>query len=126
MGKAPLEVARLHLLESGQQVDYKQIPVEQLAPEIPGSFDVVTCMEMLEHVPDPSICGQVLCRPDQTRWHCFFSTINRNPKSYMLAIIGAEYLLGLLPERHPRLCQVYPSSSSWINGFDRPAFKPGT
>ncbi|MCB1867095.1 MAG: bifunctional 2-polyprenyl-6-hydroxyphenol methylase/3-demethylubiquinol 3-O-methyltransferase UbiG [Gammaproteobacteria bacterium] len=116
MGKAPLEVARLHLLESGQQVDYKQIPVEQLAQEIPGSFDVVTCMEMLEHVPDPAsvvrACAD-LTRPGGT---VFFSTINRNPKSYMLAIIGAEYLLGLLPKgTHDYARFIRPSElDQWI------------
>jgi 2-polyprenyl-6-hydroxyphenyl methylase/3-demethylubiquinone-9 3-methyltransferase len=98
MGKAPLEVARLHLLESGEKVEYRQIPVEQLAAELPAAFDVVTCMEMLEHVPDPasvvSACAR-LCKPGG---NLFFSTINRNPKAYLFAIIGAEYLLRLLPK----------------------------
>ncbi len=97
MGKANLDVARLHLLETGQQVDYRHIAVEQLALEQPGSFDVVTCMEMLEHVPDPGSIIQAchdLVRPNG---HVFFSTINRNPKSYMLAIVGAEYVLNMLP-----------------------------
>jgi len=116
MGKAPLEVARLHLLESGQQVDYRQIPVEQLALEQPGSFDVVTCMEMLEHVPDPAsvvrACGD-LTRPGGS---VFFSTINRNPKSYLLAIVGAEYLLGLLPKgTHDYARFIRPSElDQWI------------
>jgi len=98
MGQAPLEVARLHLLESGQQVDYRRISAEEIAAEMPGQFDVVTCMEMLEHVPDPasviSACA-ALVRPGG---RVFFSTINRNPKSYLFAIIGAEYLLRLLPK----------------------------
>lgn len=98
MGEAPLEVARLHLLESGLDIDYQRIPVEQLAAEHPGSFDVITCMEMLEHVPDPAsvirACA-TLVRPDGK---LFFSTINRNPKSYLFAIIGAEYILRLLPK----------------------------
>lgn len=98
MGNAPLEVARLHLLESGQQVDYRQIPVEQLAKEQPGVFDVVTCMEMLEHVPDPSSVVRACADLTKPGGHVFFSTINRNPKSYLLAIVGAEYLLGLLPK----------------------------
>ena len=98
MAEASLQVAKLHLLESGQQVDYQQIPVEQLAAENPASFDVVTCLEMLEHVPDPAAIVQAchdLVKPDG---YVFFSTINRNPKSYLLAIIGAEYLLHLLPK----------------------------
>ena len=98
MGETNLAVARLHLLESGENVEYRKIPVEALADEIPGSFDVVTCMEMLEHVPDPasiiSACAR-LVKPDG---HVFFSTLNRNPKSYLFAIIGAEYLLRLLPK----------------------------
>ena len=97
MGEAPLEVARLHLLESGLDIDYRRSPAEQLAQEAVGQYDVVTCMEMLEHVPDPAsvvhACGQ-LARPGG---HVFFATINRNPKSYLFAIIGAEYVLRLLP-----------------------------
>ncbi|TWH64977.1 3-demethylubiquinone-9 3-methyltransferase [Azomonas agilis] len=97
MGEAPLAVARLHQLESGLQIDYRQITAEALAKELPGQFDVVTCMEMLEHVPDPlsviRACAQLVKPGGQV----FFSTLNRNPKSYLLAIIGAEYLLKLLP-----------------------------
>jgi 2-polyprenyl-6-hydroxyphenyl methylase / 3-demethylubiquinone-9 3-methyltransferase len=92
-----LKVAKLHLLESGHQVDYRKITVESLAQEQPQHYDIVTCMEMLEHVPDPMSvirsCAQ-LAKPDG--W-VFFSTINRNPKSYLFAIIGAEYVLKLLP-----------------------------
>ena len=98
MGEAPLEVARLHLLESGLEVNYERIPVERLAEEQPESFDVVTCMEMLEHVPDPASVVQACARLTKPGGHCFFSTINRNPKSYLFAIIGAEYLLQLLPK----------------------------
>ena len=98
MGETNLSVAKLHLLESGVKVDYRQIPVEQLAEEQAGQFDIVTCMEMLEHVPDPasiiSACSK-LVKPDG---HVFFSTLNRNPKSYLFAIIGAEYVLKLLPK----------------------------
>jgi 2-polyprenyl-6-hydroxyphenyl methylase / 3-demethylubiquinone-9 3-methyltransferase len=97
LGEAPLAVARLHLLESGAQVDYRHISAEQLAAEQPASFDVVTCMEMLEHVPNPvasvAACAQ-LVKPGGA---VFFSTINRNPKAYLFAILGAEYLLRLLP-----------------------------
>ncbi|HEC16354.1 MAG TPA: bifunctional 2-polyprenyl-6-hydroxyphenol methylase/3-demethylubiquinol 3-O-methyltransferase UbiG [Sedimenticola sp.] len=98
MGEAPLEVARLHLLESGLDVDYRRIAAEQLAQEQPGSFDIVTCMEMLEHVPDPSSVIKACARLAKPGGHLFFSTLNRNPKSYLFAIIGAEYILKLLPK----------------------------
>ena len=92
-----LGVARLHQLESGAQVQYRLIAAEALAVETPGAYDVVTCMEILEHVPDPAstiaACAQ-LARPDGL---VVFATINRNPKSYLFAVIGAEYVLGLLP-----------------------------
>lgn len=98
MGAAPLKVAKLHGLESGVNVTYKQITVEELAEEQPESFDVVTCMEMLEHVPDPSSIVQAcakLCKPGGK---VFFSTLNRNPKSYLFAILGAEKVLKLVPD----------------------------
>ncbi len=98
MGKAPLEVARLHLLESGLDVDYQRIPVEQLAEKEPESFDIITCMEMLEHVPDPSSVVSACAKLVKPGGRLFFSTLNRNPKSYLFAIIGAEYLLRLLPK----------------------------
>ena len=98
MGKAPLSVAKLHLLESGQQVDYRQITAEQLAAEKPAEFDIVTCMEMLEHVPDPASVIQACFDLVKPGGDVFFSTINRNPKSYLFAIIGAEYLLRMLPK----------------------------
>ena len=97
MGDAPLKVAQLHLLESGLEVDYRKVEAEALARDMPGAFDVVTCMELLEHVPDPSAMVQscaTLVRPGG--W-LFFSTINRNLKSYVFAVIGAEYVLKLLP-----------------------------
>ena len=93
-----LKVAELHQLESGTTVRYRSISAEDLAKEEPQSYDVVTCMEMLEHVPDPSSVVQAcakLCKPGG---HIFFSTLNRNPKSYLFAIIGAEYILQLLPK----------------------------
>jgi 2-polyprenyl-6-hydroxyphenyl methylase/3-demethylubiquinone-9 3-methyltransferase len=97
-GQTPLNVAKLHMLESGARVDYRQITAEELAREKPAAFDIVTCLEMLEHVPDPasviSACA-TLCKPGG---HLYFSTINRNPKSYLFAVIGAEYLLRLLPK----------------------------
>lgn len=97
MGEAPLAVARLHQLESGVQVDYRQSTAEALAAELPGQFDVVTCLEMLEHVPDPASVIQACQRLVKPGGQVFFSTINRNPKAYLLAIVGAEYLLKLLP-----------------------------
>ena len=97
LGEAPLRVAELHTLESGVKVTYRRIAAESLAAAQPESFDVVTCMEMLEHVPDPAsivmACGQLV----RAGGYVFLSTLNRNPKSYLLAIIGAEYVLGLLP-----------------------------
>lgn len=98
LGEKALKVARLHLLESGRKVDYRHIAAEEMAAQAPGAFDVVTCMEMLEHVPSPAsivaACAQ-LARPGG--W-VFFSTLNRNLKSYAFAVLGAEYLLKLLPK----------------------------
>jgi 2-polyprenyl-6-hydroxyphenyl methylase/3-demethylubiquinone-9 3-methyltransferase len=93
----PLHVAKLHLLESGKQVNYRKVAVEELAAEQPEHYDVVTCMEMLEHVPDPrSVIGACAKLVKPGGW-VFLSTLNRNPKSYLLAVIGAEYILNLLP-----------------------------
>ena len=97
MGEAPLSVARLHLLESQLEIDYRQITAEQLAEEMPGQFDVVTCLEMLEHVPDPASVIRACSKLVKPGGHVFFSTINRNPKSYAFAILGAEYVLKLVP-----------------------------
>ncbi|MDA0706647.1 MAG: bifunctional 2-polyprenyl-6-hydroxyphenol methylase/3-demethylubiquinol 3-O-methyltransferase UbiG [Proteobacteria bacterium] len=97
MAESPLAVARLHQIESGVVVDYRQTTAEDLAASEQSQYDVVTCLEMLEHVPDPAgVIASIhtLLRPGG---HAFFSTINRNPKSFMLAIVGAEYLLKLLP-----------------------------
>lgn len=94
----PLGVARLHLLESGQKVDYRKISVEALAEELPAHFDVVTCMEMLEHVPNPSSTITACARLVKPGGQVFFSTLNRNPKSYLFAIVGAEYILKMLPK----------------------------
>jgi len=93
-----LKVAELHQLESNTSVQYRSISAEDLAKQEPENYDVVTCMEMLEHVPDPSSVVQAcatLCKPGGS---IFFSTLNRNPKSYLFAIIGAEYILKLLPK----------------------------
>jgi 2-polyprenyl-6-hydroxyphenyl methylase/3-demethylubiquinone-9 3-methyltransferase len=98
LSEKALKVAHLHALEVGANLTYRTISAEDLAKEQAGQYDVVTCMEMLEHVPDPASVVQAcadLCKPGGT---LFFSTLNRNPKSYLFAIIGAEYLLRLLPK----------------------------
>ena len=92
-----LQVAKLHLLESGKQVDYRKVAVEELAVEQPARYDVVTCLEMLEHVPDPQSVITACAKLVKPEGWVFFSTLNRNPKSYLFAVIGAEYLLKLLP-----------------------------
>ena len=92
-----LQVAKLHLLESGKRVDYRKIAVEELAAEQPGHYDVVTCMEMLEHVPDPQSVVAACAKLAKPGGWIFFSTLNRNPKSYLFAVVGAEYVLNLLP-----------------------------
>ncbi len=97
LGEKPLKVAKLHLLETGQKVDYRLIAAEAMAAEQPEQFDVVTCMEMLEHVPDPASIVRACAQMVKPGGHLFFSTLNRNPKSYLFAVIGAEYLLNLLP-----------------------------
>lgn len=97
MGEAPLSVAKLHLLESGQQVEYLKITAEELAEQRPEHYDIVTCLEMLEHVPDPSLVIEACSRLVKPGGDVYFSTINRNPKSWLMAIVGAEYILNLLP-----------------------------
>ena len=93
-----LKVAQLHALEAGTQgVSYREISAEALAVEQPGSFDMVTCMEMLEHVPDPSLVVSACAGLVKPGGYVFFSTINRNVKAFLLAIVGAEYVLSLLP-----------------------------
>jgi 2-polyprenyl-6-hydroxyphenyl methylase/3-demethylubiquinone-9 3-methyltransferase len=98
LGEMPLRVAELHTLESGVSVEYRRVSAEALAAERPGSFDVVTCMEMLEHVPNPASVVAACARLVRPGGLVFFSTLNRNPKSYLFAVIGAEYILGLLPK----------------------------
>ena len=110
-----LKVAQLHLLESGLAIEYRKAAVEELALEQPASFDVVTCMEVLEHVPEPPThilaCGRLL----KPGGRAFFATINRNPKSFLFAIVGAEYVLGLLPRgTHEYARLIRPSElASW-------------
>lgn len=98
MAQASLEVAKLHLLESGFDIDYKQVLVEEFAKENPQSFDVVCCLEMLEHVPDSASVITACSTLVKHGGEVFLSTINRNPKSYLFAIVGAEYVLKLLPK----------------------------
>ena len=95
----PLKVAQLHAMEAGvANLDYRSIAAEDLAAEQPAAFDVVTCMEMLEHVPDPSSIIRACASMVRPGGWVFFSTLNRNPKSFLFAIVGAEYLLKLLPQ----------------------------
>lgn len=98
MAGAALEVAALHALETGIELEYRQVTVESLAAERPGQFDVVTCLEMLEHVPDPSSVIRACATLVKPGGHVVFSTLNRNPRAYLFAIVGAEYLLQLLPK----------------------------
>jgi len=98
LAEKPLKVAKLHKLESGVEVDYRLIAAEELAAAEPESFDVVTCMEMLEHVPDPVSVMTACARMVKPGGWVFFSTLNRNPKSYLFAIVGAEYVLNMLPK----------------------------
>ncbi len=110
MADKPLKVAQLHSLESGIEVDYRKSTAEELAASEAGTFDVVTCMEMLEHVPDPAGIVRAAATLAKPGGHVFFSTLNRNPKSYLFAVIGAEYLLRLLPRgTHDYLKFIKPS-----------------
>ena len=98
MGKAPLSIAKLHALEEELEIKYQQITVEAHAAESAASYDVVTCMEMLEHVPDPASIVNACTQLVKPGGSVYFSTINRNAKSYALAIVGAEYLMKMLPK----------------------------
>lgn len=120
MGKAPLSVAQLHKLETGAELEYQQITAEELAEQEAGQYDVVTCMEMLEHVPDPSSVIASCYKLVKPGGHVFFSTINRNPKSYLFAIVGAEYILQMLPKgTHDYSKFIKPSElESWARAAD--------
>lgn len=97
-GETPISVAKLHQLESGVAVEYRCDTAEEYAEQHAGTFDVVTCLEMLEHVPDPASVVESCARMTKPGGHILFSTLNRNLKSYLLAIVGAEYILGMLPK----------------------------
>jgi 2-polyprenyl-6-hydroxyphenyl methylase/3-demethylubiquinone-9 3-methyltransferase len=116
MGEAPLSVAKLHQLESGIEVNYQQITAEQLAEENAGQYDVVTCLEMLEHVPDPASVIAACAKLVKPGGDVYFSTINRNPKAYLLAIVGAEYVMNMLPKgTHEYSKFIRPSElGNWI------------
>lgn len=118
MGEAPLAVAQLHQLESGVQVEYRQITAEALAEEMPEQFDVVTCLEMLEHVPDPSSVIRACYRMVKPGGQVFFSTINRNGKAWLMAVVGAEYVLRMVPKgTHDVKKFIKPAELlSWVDG----------
>lgn len=98
MNKSLIDIAKLHQLETGTQAEYLTTSAEDIAKERHGQYDVVTCLEMLEHVPDPASVIKACAALVKSGGHVFFSTLNRNPKSYLFAIIGAEYLLKILPK----------------------------
>lgn len=116
LGEKALSIAKLHQLESGAKVDYQHIAVESLADKLPQNFDVITCMEMLEHVPDPSAIVAACAKLVKPNGWVFFSTINRNPKAYLQAVIGAEYILNMLPKgTHDYSKFIKPSElSTWV------------
>ena len=120
LGEKALKVAQLHSLDSAVTVDYQLISVEQLAEQQPASFDVVTCLEMLEHVPDPASVVAACAKLVKPGGHVFFSTINRNPKAYLFAVIGAEYVLNMLPRgTHDYAKFIKPSElASWMRSAD--------
>ena len=120
MGEAPLSVARLHQVESGVEVDYQHSTAEQLAAREPESFDIVCCLEMLEHVPDPSAVIAACATLAKPGAALYFSTITRNPKAFAFAIVGAEHILQLLPAgTHEYAKFIKPSElGSWIRDAD--------
>ncbi len=120
MGDAPLGVAKLHQLESGLSINYQKSTAEDFAKEHENSFDIVTCLEMLEHVPDPSSVINACAKMVKPGGTVFFSTINRNPKAFLLAIVGAEYVLRMLPRgTHEYAKFIRPSElANWARDAD--------
>ena len=116
LSEKALTVARLHALDSGREIDYQLISVEEIAETRAGEFDIVTCMEMLEHVPDPASVIAACARLVKPGGRVYFSTLNRNPKSYLMAVVGAEYVLKLLPRgTHQYEKFIKPSEmNSWV------------
>ncbi|BBA34199.1 3-demethylubiquinone-9 3-methyltransferase (3,4-dihydroxy-5-hexaprenylbenzoate methyltransferase) (dhhb methyltransferase) protein [Methylocaldum marinum] len=135
LGEELLEIAKAHAEESGIAVEYRRISAETLAETEPGSFDIVTCMEMLEHVPDPASVVDACARLVKPGGRVFFSTLNRKLKAYLLAIVGAEYLLNMIPKgTHDYATFIKPSElSRWARetgldllGMDGIAYNPIT
>jgi len=120
LGEAPLAVAKIHAKEQNLKIDYEAISAEALAVKAPESFDIVTCMELLEHVPDPAEIVNACAKLATPNGHIFFSTLNRNPKSFLFAIIGAEYILNLLPKgTHEYEKFIRPSElDNWVRASD--------
>ncbi len=118
LAEAPLEVARLHAIESGVEVDYRLCSAEQLASEEAGGFEVVTCLEMLEHVPDPAAVVEACVHLLRPGGHLYVATINRNPKAFLLAIVGAEHVLRMLPAgTHEYARFIQPAElAAWLRG----------
>jgi 2-polyprenyl-6-hydroxyphenyl methylase/3-demethylubiquinone-9 3-methyltransferase len=135
LSEKALKVADLHSLESGAQVRYKLIAAEEMAAQEAGRFDVVTCMEMLEHVPDPAAIVRAAATLVKPGGQVFFSTLNRNPKAYLFAILGAEYLLRMLPKgthdydkfiTPSELSQFIRSAGLELQGFKGMGYNPLT
>ncbi|WMC11953.1 bifunctional 2-polyprenyl-6-hydroxyphenol methylase/3-demethylubiquinol 3-O-methyltransferase UbiG [Oceanimonas pelagia] len=133
MGKEPLAVARLHALESGVSVDYRQATAEQMAGEQPGQYDVVTCMEMLEHVPEPASVVAACARLARPGANLVFSTINRNPKAWLLMIGAAEHLLKMVPKgthdhrkfiRPAELCRFIEAAGLVVKDIQGVVYRP--
>lgn len=120
MGETPLSVAKLHRLESQLEIDYRRITAEEIAEQEAGKYDIVTCLEMLEHVPDPAAVVRACAQLVKPGGDLYFSTINRNPKSYLFAVLGAEYVLKLLPKgTHDYAKFIRPSElAEWIRAAD--------